>query len=98
MRDNFMYRKFYSKVAVLQEGREPLPRCKMCRMHILVMRLLDHQRTACCFKNDKMRLRRRDVEVTNKCLEMEFSLTSKEREETIMGVALFKYLVWPLEQ
>ena len=98
MMENFMYRKVRLKVGVLQEGRETLPRCNMCRMHMLVMRLLKHHRTACCFKNTEMRIRSRDVEVTIQCLEMEFSLTEKERKETIMVVALFKYLGQPIEQ
>ena len=45
-----------------------------------------------------MRLRRRDMEVMSQCSETEFSLTGKEREETIGGLALFKYLGRPLEQ
>ena len=45
MRGNFMYGHFRSKVAVLQEGSEPLPQCDMCGIHMLVGRLIKHRRT-----------------------------------------------------
>ena len=93
-----MYRNFHLKVAKLQEGRESLTCCDMFRMDMPVGKLLKHQRMVHCFKNTEMRIRSRDVEVTIQCLEMEFSLTEKERKETIMVVALFKYLGQPIEQ
>ena len=78
-----MYRIFRSKVAVLQEGKEPLPLCNMCGMHMLARRMIKHQRTARCFNNTDMQLRHRSVEVTSQCLEIELSLTEEEGEVTI---------------
>ena len=60
--------------------------------------MIKHKRTEPCFKNTRMRLRLRDVEVVSPCLEMEFSLTRYEGEETIEGVELFKYLGRTLDQ
>ena len=45
MRGNFMYGHFRSKVAVLQEGSEPLPQCGMCGMHILAGWMIKYKRT-----------------------------------------------------
>ena len=95
--EHFMFRHFWSQIAVVQEGREPLPRCDMCIMHMPTGQLLKHRRTACCFKNTEMRIRRRGVEFTSWCVDIEFSLTGKEGEETIKLVALFKCLGRPLE-
>ena len=93
-----MFRHFLLKFMVIQKGREPLPRCNMCIMHMPEGRLLKHRRTAFCFRNNEMRIRRREVEVATRCLEMELSLTSEEGEDTIEGVALLKYLGWPMEK
>ena len=65
MQENFMYRYACPKVAVLQEGRETLPRCDMCGMHMPAGRMLKHQRTARCFKNTDMRIRHRDLEIAS---------------------------------
>ena len=58
--EHFMYRKFKSKVAVVQEGTEPLPHCYLCGMHMSEGRIIRHRRTAHCNKNTQMRWRRRD--------------------------------------
>ena len=98
MQEHFIYRNFLLKVAVLQEGREPLTLCNMCRIHMPLGWMIKHWRTARCFNNMDIRIRQRDVEFASRCLEMEFRLTGEEEEETIEGVALFKYLGRPLEQ
>ena len=67
MRENFMYIHFSSKVAVLQEGRETLPYCKMCGIHIPAGQLLKLRRTVRHFKNTETRIRRRAVEVESQC-------------------------------
>ena len=36
LRDYFVYQNFWSKVEVLQEGKEPLPRCDMFGIHMPV--------------------------------------------------------------
>ena len=46
LRENFMFRHFRSKVAVVQEGKEPLPRCEFCGMHMLTGWLIRHRKTA----------------------------------------------------
>ena len=77
MWEYFMYINFLLKVTVLQEGRDPLPRCDMCGMHMPAGRLLKHRRRACRFKNTEMRIRHRDVDVASRCLDMEFRLTGE---------------------
>ena len=54
MREPFMYRHFFAWIAVVQEGREPLPRCDLCVMHMPAGRLLKHQRTKRCDRNMQM--------------------------------------------
>ena len=34
LREHFMYRNFFSWIAVVQERREMLPRCDLCGIHI----------------------------------------------------------------
>ena len=70
MREHFMYIHFHLKVAVLHKGSELLLQCDMCGMHIPAGRMIKHRRTAHCFKNMGMSLRRKDVEVTVWCAEM----------------------------
>ena len=45
IREIFMYRHFFARVAVVQEGRETLRCYDMCGMHISEGRLLKHQQT-----------------------------------------------------
>ena len=78
-----MYGQFLSKVAVVQEGEEQLPRCELCVIHMPVVRLIRHQRTAHCDKNTHMRWRRRDVTIADSCLKVTFSLTGEEEAEYI---------------
>ena len=72
MWEHFMYRHFRLKVVVLQEGRDSLPQCNMCGLHMPTGRLIKYHRTERCFNNIDMRLRRKDVEVTSPCAEMNF--------------------------
>ena len=83
---------------MLQERSELLPQCNMYIMHMQSGWLIKHRRTARCFNNTDMRLRRKDVEVASRCAEMEFNLTGKEGEETIEVVSLFTYLGRTLDQ
>ena len=34
LQEHYMFRYFWSQIAVVQEGMEPLPRCDICGMHI----------------------------------------------------------------
>ena len=46
LRKHFMYRHLISKVAVVQEWKEPLPRCDLCGMHIPAGRIIRHMEMA----------------------------------------------------
>ena len=43
LRENFMFRHWKSKVNILQEGPEPLPRCDQCGIHMQAARLFKHR-------------------------------------------------------
>ena len=98
MQEHFMYRQFFSKVAVLQEGCEPLHQCGMFEVHMTEGRLIKNRRTVRYFNNTEIRINWKAVEVISWCVNMEFTLTRKEGEETIERVSLFTYLGWPLNQ
>ena len=92
MRENFMYRHFFARIAVVQEGREPMTRCDLCGMYMPAGRLLKHQRMKWCDQNTQMRWRRWDVVITSRHTEAYFSLTGEYNAECIYGVETFKYL------
>ena len=93
-----MYRHFRSKVAVVQEGVESLPRCDFCGIHIPVGWLIKHHRTSTCDKNTHMWWYRRDVAIVYRCSEATFILTGEEDVKCIEGVEVFKYPRWPMER
>ena len=66
MREHFIYRHFFYRIAVVKEGTAPLPQCELCSMHMLEGRLLKYQQTQRCNWNMQMRWRRRDVAVTSR--------------------------------
>ena len=66
LREIFMFRHFGSWIVVVQEGKDPLPRCNMCGMHIPEGRLTRHGQMARYDHNTQMRLRIRDVEIAAK--------------------------------
>ena len=61
-------------------------------MHMPAGRLIKHQRTSTYDKTTQMRWQRRDVEIADKCLETNFSLTGEDKAEFIEEVEVFKYL------
>ena len=67
LQEHFIYRNFWSKVVVVKEGEELLPRCDLCRMHMLTVRLIKHENTARCDKNTQIRWWRRDVAISDRC-------------------------------
>ena len=69
-----MYRLFWSKVKVVQGGAEPLTHCDLCGNHMSSGWFIKHRRTARCDRNMKMRWRRREVAIANKCTEATFGL------------------------
>ena len=87
-----MRRNLFARIAVVQEGREPLPRCDLCGMHMPEGLILKHQQTKRCDRNTHMRWRSRDVTIASRCEEATFSLTGEDDAECIYGVETFKYL------
>ena len=83
LRKHFMFRHFRSKMAAFQEGKYPLPRCDLCRMHIPAGWLIRNSKMALCYRNTQMRWRRRDVAISYKCLEAKFILSGEEEAERI---------------
>ena len=78
LREHFMYRNFFLRIAVVQEGKEPLTLCDLCGMHIPVGRLIKHQRTRRCDRNTQMWCQRRDVMIASRCAEASFSLVGED--------------------
>ena len=76
----------------MQEGKETLPRCDLCGMHMPAGRLTKHHRTRRCDKNRQMWWRRREAAIARRCTEASFILTVEEEAEYIEGVDTFKYL------
>ena len=91
MREHFIYRHFFYRIAVVKEGTAPLPQCELCSMHMLEGRLLKYQQTQRCNWNTQMRCRRKDVAIVRLCMEAEFSLRGEDDVEYIEGVETFKY-------
>ena len=54
LQEHFMYCHFRSKVMVVQDGLDPLPRCDLCGIHMPAGRLIKHQWTTRCDKNAQM--------------------------------------------
>ena len=92
MREKFMYMHFFAGIVVVQEGRDPLPRCDLCGIHMPAGRLLKHQQKQQCEGDTQMLWRRRDVKITSRCAEAAFSLTGEDKAECIKGVETFIYL------
>ena len=74
LRKHLMYRHWNSEVAIMQEGTEPLPQCEQCGMHMPTARILKHRQSNKCYKAMERRFRRRDVDMAERCGEMELSL------------------------
>ena len=45
LKEHFMFCHWKSKVAILQEGPEPLPWCDQCRMQMQAARLFKHRQS-----------------------------------------------------
>ena len=59
---------------VLQEGKELLPRCDLCGMHMLLGRLIKQQRIQRYNRNTQIWWQRRNVAIASQCAEAYFSL------------------------
>ena len=74
IREPFLYQHWKLKVEILQEGPETLPRCDQCGMHMPAASLFKHRHTDKFNKTTERQLRRRYVEMAERCGKMEFSL------------------------
>ena len=90
LREHFMWRHFFSRIVVVQEGKEPLTLCNLCGMHMPAGRLIKHHKTQRCDRNTQIRWRRREFAITSRCAEVSFSLTGEDEAECIKGVETFK--------
>ena len=98
LRDHFMYIIYFSRIAVVQKVKEPLPWCDLWDMQMPAGRLINHQRTRRCNRNMHMQWKRRDVTIASRCAEASFSLTGEDEAELIEGVETFNYLGWMLDR
>ena len=69
-----MYRHFFLRIAVVQEGEETLPRSDLCGVKIPEGQLIKHQSTQQCDRITNMRWRRRDVAIASRFAEASFSM------------------------
>ena len=76
--ENFMFIKFWSHIAVVQERKEPLPHCDLCGMHMPEGRLIKNFRIERCDRNMQMRWWTRDVEIEEKCKRATLSITRED--------------------
>ena len=96
--ENFMYRNVFSRIEVVQEGREPLPLYNLCGMHMSAGCMINHQRTQRCDRINKIRWQRREGTIASRYMEASLSLTGEDKAECIEGAETFKYLGRMLEQ
>ena len=87
-----MFQNFRSRIVVVLGGKEPLPRCDMCGMHMPSGRPVRHLQTERCDRNTQMRWRIWDVEMAANCAGATLSLTGDDGAECFEGVDYFKYL------
>ena len=87
-----MYWHWNSKVVILQEGMEPLPRCNQCGMHIPEAQQVNKRRMEICEKATEIWITWRDVDIAKRCGDMESSLYGRDGDVLVEGVAKFKYL------
>ena len=83
---------------MLQEGATPLSRFPNFGIHIPVPRLEKHKKIDRCEEATYMQLRWRDVGISQRSREMEFSLYGTDIYELVEGLTQFKYLGRPFDQ
>ena len=81
-----MFQHFRYRIAVVQEGKEPLTHCNLCVMNMPAGWLIKHLRKERCNQNMHMRWQRRDLDIAAKCMEETFSLTGKNGAECFEGL------------
>ena len=92
-----MYQPWKAQLDILQEGPAPLKWCSICVMHMHVENMIQHQRTESYNRETEMQLRRSDVEIYQRLVEMNFSLYNREDDPFTEGVMQFRYLGRKLE-
>ena len=88
--EHLMYRNLFSRIVVVQEGRDPLPCCDLRGIHMPAGRLLKHHQTQRRDWNMQMRWQRKDVAIASQCADAYVSLTREEDADCIEGVETFK--------
>ena len=96
--DHFVFWHYKSKVVILQEVPEPLPWCDQYGIHLQADRLFKHRQSDKCHKSTERRLQRRNVEMAERCGEMEFVLDEGGGDKRVENVTTFQYLERPLDQ
>ena len=84
-----MFCHWKSKVAILQEGQETLPRRDQCGIYMQEDRLFKHRHSDRCHKSMERRLRQRDEEKAARCGDMEFNLDGEEGDERVGNLPTF---------
>ena len=79
MRINFHVQTLFSRIEVVQEGKDPLPCCDLCIIHMPAGRLIKHQKSQRCYRNTQMHWRRRDVAIVIQCKGGPFSLAGEDK-------------------
>ena len=98
LREHFIYQNWKVKVAILQEGPALLLWCGHWGMHTSAAQMETHRMTSRCDKSTDMSPRQRDVDMEERCGEMEFILYGMEGGVLVEGVAQFEYMGLPLDQ
>ena len=81
LKEHFTFQQFWSQIAVVQEGKEPLPCCNLCEMHMPAGRLVKHLRTAQYDRDMQMSWRIRDVEIGENSTGATFSIMREDGAE-----------------
>ena len=67
LQKHFTYQHWKSKVSILQEVLEPLPRCDLCGIHFPETRVIKHRYAKRHNRGMDMRIRGRDVYMVEEC-------------------------------
>ena len=85
LRENFVFRYFWYQIAMVPEGKEPMPCCNLCGMHMPAGWLIKHLWMAQRDRNTQMKWKRRNVEIVSNCTGETFSLTGRTEQSVLRG-------------
>ena len=97
LREKFMYRHWKSKIEILQKILTPLLRCNQYMIHMPEASMGHHSQTDMCNRATEMQLQRKDVEISQRSGDIEFSLYVREWDSLVEGVEQLKYMGRTLE-